>query len=206
MQQPLPTTPQPLHENRYPDCLHMELEATPVKSNQIDLPVTIHFNEQWEPLLNGRVKFGLKGGELKLKLENGQIPYESRHLTERIELSIQNQTGEIEAFHLPSVCQVTSNNSESNPTWEFELKMNGSVLRGSIQKENLGTLNLTDKPCYVEATFEVSQRYVHLTDAEEIYPEDISRNKQIVLEIIIRKHLLEKKLQPYLSRAELHYD
>lgn len=192
MQQLPSTTPQPQHENRCPDCLYMELQAIPVNSDQIDLPVTMHFNEQWEPLLNGRVKFGVKGGELKLKLKNGEIPYDSRELGGLVELN-------------PAVCQVTTNGSESNPTWEFELTIGARVLIGSLQNQKLGTVQLQDKLCSVEATFEVSQQYVYLMATEGLYSTDISRNKQIALELAIRKHLLESKLKPYLSRAELHY-
>ncbi|MBK1987800.1 hypothetical protein A0J48_009660 [Sphaerospermopsis aphanizomenoides BCCUSP55] len=192
MQQLPSTTPQPQHENRYPDCLYMELQAIPVNPDQIDLPVTMHFNEQWEPLLNGRVKFGVKGGQLKLKLKNCKIPYDSHELTGRFVLK-------------PAVCQVTTNGSKSNPTWEFELSIGARVLIGSLQNQKLGTVQLRNKPCSVEATFEVSQQYVHLMETEGLYPTNISRNKQIILEASFRKYLLESKLQPYLSRAELHY-
>ncbi len=205
MKQPLPIMPQPQHENRYPDCLWMELEAIPVPSQQLDLPVTIKFNEQWEPLLNGRVKFGLKGGELRLKLKNGQIPYNCRHLTESFELYIENETGETDPFQ-STLCQVTTNGSEVNPGWVFELKMGSQVLKGSLQKKKLGTLMVTDNSCGVEATFEVLLKYLHLTDTEELWPPNISRNKRIVLERAIAKHLLQSKLQPYLSRTVLQYD
>ena len=54
--------------NLYPDCLSLQVEASPTKSNsqQFDLYLTIQFNEQWKSLLDGRIKFALKGGELKL--------------------------------------------------------------------------------------------------------------------------------------------
>jgi hypothetical protein len=53
---------------------------------QIDLYLTIHFNEQWEPLKEGRIKFGLRGGELRLRLVGAEIPIESRHLGGSVEL------------------------------------------------------------------------------------------------------------------------
>lgn len=192
MQQLPSSTPQPQHENRYPDCLYMELQAIPVNSDQIDLPVTMHFNEQWEALGTVRVKFGVKGGQLKLKLKNGEIPDDSRELDGQIELK-------------PAVCQVTTNGSKSHPTWEFELSIGATVLIGSLQNQKLGTVQLQDRPCSVEATFEVSQQYVHLMATEGLYQTDTSRNKQIILEALFRKELLKSKLQPYLSRAELHY-
>ena len=101
MHPPLSKQPQPEPENKYPNCLYMELAGTFVQPNNpahlafwttsiqkqpIDLYLTIHFNEQWVSLDQGRVKFGLKGGELRLKLSNGEIPHESRALVGFFEL------------------------------------------------------------------------------------------------------------------------
>jgi hypothetical protein len=63
----------------------MQLEAIPVPSvaaqtQQLDIHLSLNFNEHWEPLLGGRVKFGLQGGTLKLYLENCEIPVASRQL------------------------------------------------------------------------------------------------------------------------------
>ena len=78
------------HENRCPECLHLEISGEVVAAkgflpsfkksepDAIDLFVRINFNEQWVDFSFGRVKFGLSGGELRLKLENGKMPYKSR--------------------------------------------------------------------------------------------------------------------------------
>ncbi|NET61215.1 MAG: hypothetical protein F6K47_35335 [Symploca sp. SIO2E6] len=102
----LPQALQPESENNLPNCLHMKLEGIPIQSasqdlefwqtptqmQQINLQLTIQFSEQWECLGEGRIKFGLKGGELRLKLENSEIPYESRTLAGYTGLSLlQNQ-------------------------------------------------------------------------------------------------------------------
>jgi hypothetical protein len=81
------------HENKFPECLHLEISGEIVDKSllaslknpepeKIDLFVRINFNEQWidfpfESMKFGRVKFGLSGGELRLKLENGKMPSES---------------------------------------------------------------------------------------------------------------------------------
>ena len=86
-------------ENRCPDCLYIKLTGTPKPSisNQIELYLTINFNEQWHNLIGGRVKLGLKGGELRLNLHNCTMPYESRELTgslaSAIEKTRQEQAG-----------------------------------------------------------------------------------------------------------------
>ena len=92
MQQPSSTTPLSQTHNRYPDSLYLELAATPVFSGgtdieQIDLYLKIDCHEQWQPINAGRVKFGFKGGELKIQLENGKMPTELRQLSGWIQLS-----------------------------------------------------------------------------------------------------------------------
>jgi len=59
--------------------------------------VVIVFNEQWVKFSFGKVKFGLQGGELRLKLENGKMPSGLRNealkkILER-ELSVERQSG-----------------------------------------------------------------------------------------------------------------
>ena len=98
-------------ENRCPECLHLEISGEVVapeskgifpsrkksEPEAIDLFVRINFNEQWVDFSFGRVKFGLQGGELRLKLENGKMPSELRNkdlkkFLER-ELSVERQSG-----------------------------------------------------------------------------------------------------------------
>ena len=81
------------HDNKYPECLHLEISGELVTSESTgvvslfkksepkasSLSVRINFNEQWLDFSFGRVKFGLRGGELRLKLENGKMPPELRN-------------------------------------------------------------------------------------------------------------------------------
>jgi hypothetical protein len=80
------------HENKFHECLHLKISGETVAAKSegpwpfsgksepdaIALFVTINFNEQRIDFPSGRVKFGLRGGELRLKLENGKMPSESR--------------------------------------------------------------------------------------------------------------------------------
>lgn len=107
--------PQPLSvelleaENRCSDCLVMELAGDLVQperrgifrrlsnlaaTEQIDLHLTIQFNEQWEVLPLGRIKFGLKGGELRLKLRNGEIPLAAPESGAPLEVSVSKERQE----------------------------------------------------------------------------------------------------------------
>lgn len=244
MRPSFPTKPQPEPDNKCPDCLYMKLEGFPVSREsqddlefwqtstqiqQIELHLTLNFSEQWETLQQGCIKFGLKGGELRLKLENGEVPYENRELVGSLELYLykeqqQQGSGEQKGIKVDSslngsqnrdrtsdrfavtICQVTTKVSEENPVWIFEEESGKPVLKGLLDRTKLATINVMALPCRIEATFEVSQRDVCLTDARELWPPDISRNKRAVLDRLIIQHLLEAKFQPYLSRAELYYD
>lgn len=268
MHSPLSKQPQPKPENKYPDCLYMELSGTLVQPDSqehlafwttstqrqpIDLYLTLRFNEQWESLDKGRIKFGLKGGELRLRLENSEIPYKSRELVGSLVLgnslelpnygrsqsrkSTQGQVIAPRATAKPitiashfngnkpqsqvtfgtqpksslteasvTVCHVTTKVTEENPVWIFEEEIGEPVLKGVLNQVKLATVNVFALPCRIEARFEVSKRDVCLTDAEGLWPPDISRNKRAVLDRLIIQRLLEPKLKPYLSRAELHYE
>ena len=99
------------HDNKCPECLHLEISGEPVASESkgvfprfkksepeaFSLSVRIIFNQQWLDFRFGRVKFGLRGGELRLKLENGQMPSELRNeALKKIlarELEIERQLG-----------------------------------------------------------------------------------------------------------------
>jgi hypothetical protein len=73
----------------------MQLEGLPVEpgstdTQQIDLYLSVNFNAHWEPLLGGRFKFGLTGGKLRLKLENGEMPLATRELSGLFDLCVQD--------------------------------------------------------------------------------------------------------------------
>ncbi|MFM7437077.1 MAG: hypothetical protein ACKO2V_00485, partial [Snowella sp.] len=99
------------HENKCPECLHLEILGEVVvpeskglfpsrkksEPEAIALFVRINFNEQWVYFSFGRVKFGLQGGELRLKLENGKMPSKFRNealkkILER-DLNVERQAG-----------------------------------------------------------------------------------------------------------------
>jgi uncharacterized protein YjbI with pentapeptide repeats len=205
MQQPPATTPPSQPENRYPDSLYLELAATPVFSGgtelkQIDLYLSIDFHEQWHPINAGRVKLGFKGGELKIRLENGKMPPECRQLSQLVQLS--PETSQLQ----PIGCQVFATGEEQSPVWVWQGQTGSSVLQGSLKQVKLGTVQVTGKPCSIEAVFTVSPSDVYLTSAEGLWSHTISPNQLAVLERKLVLFLLESRLQPYLSRVLWQYD
>ena len=196
-------------ENRCADCLSLELTAVPVEGNKINLPLTIKFNQQSEQLLEGLVSFGLKGGTLELELENCTMPYENIHLSGSIELTDSQEEGldeddsestrDLELIQ----CHIIPNGNESKPAWVFQLDGGGAFLKGSITSVNLGTLQVTDEPARVKATFTTSLPDVFLTHSCELSPEELSRNQEIILERAIARYILESKFKPYVSLVQI---
>ncbi len=241
------TPSQPEPENKSLGCLFMKLEGILVyplvgnskapestQNDQLKLHLTIQFKEQRELLVGGYIKFGLKGGRLRVKLKNAEIPLASKQLGRSFELAVQKkrqpqeasinqsniedslpdqpgvttnepQTVETEQSQLIS-CQVSVKGTPNRPVWVFEVDKGGSVLKGILKNTVLATLDITAKPCYIEATFEVSPRDVHLSEAEGLWQKDISKKKSVVIERAIARRFLEKELKPYLSRQALRYE
>ncbi len=119
-------------------------------------------------------------------------------------LSAKKTTGKTDKIQFTTY-QVTTKGSEENPAWVFEVETGEPVLKGLLKNALLATMKVTAKPCRVQATFEVSKQDVYLTQAEGLWPQDISRNKMAILERKMALWLLNTKLKPYLSRVELYY-
>ena len=157
-----PKRPQPEPENKCPDCLYLKLEGIPVQSDsleygdvwqastqrqQIDLHLTIKFNEQWEALKGSRIKFGLKGGELRLKLENSEIPYEARNLAGVFELVEQHQPE-------PQAVAFEKKNLENRRPFNFAVNGNQPKVEN---KELKSPVIQQDSPTICQITTNVSE-------------------------------------------------
>jgi hypothetical protein len=203
----------------------MQLEAIPVPSvaaqtQQLDIHLSLNFNEHWEPLLGGRVKFGLQGGTLKLNLENCEIPVASRQLVGDFELSPIDSSTEILSTESQrkvrdnekvekiqetdcTFCHVSTIGDDTKPAWIFSLKRGKPVLKGLLKSVKLG--EFPAKPLRIAAAFEVAKEDIYLTNAEGLWPHDITPNQHSVLERILTVYLANK-LQPALSWALLSYN
>ena len=218
-------------ENKCLGSLFMKLEAIVVnpvagklqQPQQIKLYLTIQFKEQRELLVGGHIKFGLKGGKLRVKLKNAEIPTSSNQLGRSYELAVQKKKKTANILPIPEIpanlpttetteplqfisCKVAVRGTPTRPIWVFEVDKGGSVLKGVLKNTALATLDITSKPCYLEAIFEVAPRDIHLSEAEGLWPKNISKKKSVVIERAIIRRFLELKLSPYLSRQTMRYD
>ncbi len=238
--------------DKFPDCLSIKLHGQsllpkwllklkkifapqPQESltEQIELQLTIRFGEQEIPVLGGTIKFGLRGGELKLNLTNSKIPLENLglfpQLQERIEIESQVENSEgtenslavtlrggfttkdnqviKEVYKLKDEAyQVYTKGIDKNPVWVFQLQTDKEIFIGGWQKKKIGILEINDKPCTVEALFEVQDEHIRLTCATGIWSKDIGRAKIAWLQRELILGWLIPKLQPYISQAELLYE
>lgn len=100
-------------DNKCPDCVYLDLEFkdTPTASNNSkgnflnrlvqrqqnelpqkkDLYLTLNFNEEWLELRGGKVKYGFRGGELRLSLNNCNSPYPDRCLNDAMKLVTERE-------------------------------------------------------------------------------------------------------------------
>ena len=65
-------------DNKFPDCVFLDLLWGTARRNYVDLLIELIFNEQRVPFLSGSIKFGVRGGELRLKITNGLMPLDGR--------------------------------------------------------------------------------------------------------------------------------
>lgn len=175
MQQPLSPIPQT-------DCLFMELSAANASAGnlqQIDLSVTLHFNESSQPLMTGYVKYALIGGQLKLKLENAKLVGVS------CQEYTQNQSTNTQ------VCQVNFIESETQPTWEFYLPKHLHKIK--LEKFKLATIELQTFPAKIQSFFQISPANLKVTGAEGLWHFDISPNKHAILETKLALWLQENQ-------------
>ena len=174
--------------NKYPECLLMELEAIPLSSGttdteEFDLYLTVNFNEQWESLLDGRIKFGLKSGQLRLRWENLDVS--------------------VVAPELDGGLAIATVNSQETTNWVFHPPQGKTLLKGLSKQGKLGTCKILAKPFRLKTIFAVSGQDISLTDTEGLWRHDISPNKHAVLERKLALFLLENKFKPYLSWTQL---
>ena len=177
--------------NRYPDGLRLELTPRPIPSDsssarRFALEVSLEFNEQWQSLLGGRVKWGLKGGELRLELGGG--------------VSLVKGSERSLAFsEMPSLHVSIQARSEREWIWGFR---NESVLKGAIARFGLAELEVKESAEGLTATFGVTPADVSPSETEGLWRHDISPNQHTILERALAFALCKAQFEPYLSQVQ----
>lgn len=174
-------------QNLYPNCLQLKL--IPFSSNaDSDLKLSLAFNEQWEPLSNGRVKFGIKGGILHLDVPEGAVQHRAT-----------SQTHPLSSPNPKTILVKITDRQTAHPAWDFSTCKGEPLLKGSLDSLKLATLDLSKPLSHCTATFTVAPSDVYITETEGLWKPDLSPNKHAVLERKLAQFLTQNRLTPYLS-------
>jgi hypothetical protein len=169
------------------------------KIERASLKLTLRFGKHENKFRDEIVAFGLCGGRLRIRLTNARILLESIQLPdflasapiEKQEETSQETEGGLE-FKLAGgivgktkdvtksvkkyqnkLAKVYSQGKEEELVWEFELDPNSkeSFLRGMLQEEIIGIIQIDQKPCEIKASFEFQDKDI-LTIGKEIIAEE----------------------------------
>lgn len=167
--------------NPYPNCVSLKLDTmgSQSSSGQIMLQLQGHFNEQEKDLLNGHLKFGLKGGILSLELENGEIIYPEPLLEDWAQLQTQ---------------------SSVNPSWELTPKTGASILKIDNITVPFAIIQPQTEPLYLTVTLKVTPQNLSITNAEGLWRHDIHPNQHAILERVLAQFLYKNRLSSHLCR------
>jgi hypothetical protein len=232
-------------DNKCPDCVWLDIQAELIQqksffgkpsTSQIILYITLQFNEQWYALPNGngRIKFGLRGGELRLKLENCKISPDDRELCGELSLETvikrkqqiseehsvgakliakgaeanygrKETTGTSNEFEFKT-CHVTTKGSEQEPAWEFEPRQGEPVLKGLLKKTKLAIATVDSEPFRIQGIFMAPPKDIEMTDSEGLWFVDLIPEKRATLDRFLAMGFLKPNIQPYISQLELRAD
>lgn len=239
--------------NRFPSCVFVKLTGSLFKTSKnlfsslgiftkdklvnseiFELKLTIRFGKEKIDVPGGSVWFGVKRGELRLKMTNAKIPIEKQGLVPVLEnglnVEIQQEEGlEIEggaSFGAASSINarrkgvtktsskaivksysISTSGAEHEPVWIFEAKSHASILIGQVNEVPLGPVCMCNpKQCSIRATFSLrGQQDISLIEAEGLWSKNIGRNKLAILERELFLRYISARLNPWLSSAEVTY-
>ncbi len=222
-------------ENRFPNCVRMELEIKPIEEGSFDLVANIRFGEHTIRTRSyGEATFGLRKGKLKVDLDKGEVPLKNIKLDKEfqteVEIKVQQEEGkeqqsgvnigwkaggsagskkaskEGQEFRYREY-QVRTEGGNADPCWIFEAKYQ-EFLEGLLQNASLAIVDVKDKPCSLIATFKVENiEDIRLKNGKFLGIKNITKKKLAVVERWIANYWIKNFLQnqTYLSKVELTY-
>ena len=94
--------------------------------------------------------------------------------------------------------QVMAGGSAKEPFWDFEIKTGKEALRGGKIGENLGEINISKKPCKIDAFFNTNSRSLWISGSEGIWPSNMNDSNRATRQVVIWMWLISK-IDPYLN-------
>lgn len=185
MPNPCPSLHLSQSDNPYPNCVFLTLDTTSQTIEEtIPLALTLRFNEQDESLLDGHLKFGVKGGKFSLTVEQGKI--------------IEPQTAYQDAYQLINV-------SEESAIWQLIPQTGQSIIKGEISAK-FAEIQIINHPTLVTLTYEVEPSEISITEIIGLWRHDIHPNKYSILERKLAQFLWQHCFSSYLSRLTFTSD
>ncbi|MGK7946291.1 MAG: pentapeptide repeat-containing protein [Microcystaceae cyanobacterium] len=174
-------------QNLYPDCISLTLDASSLSkglNSPCDLIINLSFGEQWQDLLEGKVKFRLQWGNLTINSEN---------------ITLTSLTPSGEANY-----QIVST-TESDLVATFRLNYPNKQLP-ITSSFKIAQFLPSSSQWRLTIRWEISPVDIYLTDADGLWKHDITPNKHAILERCIIQRLYKLGFTPYLSCLQLTSD
>ena len=151
----------------------------PSKIEKVGLKLTLRFGEYQNIFRDRKIAFGLRGGKLRLKLTDAKMSLESIQIPDFLssipiekqdEISQETEGGlEVKLTggvigkrksviktvkkYQNTLGKVYSQGTEIEPIWQFTTDSNDMILRGMVQEQTLGIIEITHESCRIEAFF-----------------------------------------------------
>ena len=183
MTESYPTLQRHSFYNPYPRCVFLQLtsKTSDTSQEELILDLNCYFNEQEKSLLNGQIKFGLKGGKLNLKVEEATI--------------IEHQFNGNILFKLIE-------SYDHCAVWHLTPQTGNSIIKFG-HKAPLATLTNLQASTTVTLSYTVNLVDISITDITGLWRHDIHPNKHSILERKLAQFLWQERLSPELSLIEL---
>ncbi|ACB53984.1 rfrA family pentapeptide repeat [Crocosphaera subtropica ATCC 51142] len=169
--------------NPYPKCVFLQVTPRPsaTSQGQFTLELNFRFNEQEKSLLNGQIRFGIKGGKLNLIVQQGKL--------------IEPQFNSDVPFKL-------IDSSDQSTIWHLIAQTGQSTLK--IDNScSLATIEPTDESVKVNISYTINLADISITDITGLWRHDIHPNKHSILERKLAQFLWKQRLSPEISMIQL---
>ena len=171
-------------QNCYPSHALLALEALPSSEQTTaaepeDLDLTLKLEPQWSSLLSGKICWGLKKVNLTIRAINCSMTFQS--------------------FAPPHLSVKLAAHSLDFSTWQLTPDEAGSLLQANCQSLKIATLRGSERPSQVIATLDTELGDISITDADDLWPHDISPNQLSIIKCAIAKFLQTEAFIPHLS-------
>ncbi|MDJ0842834.1 pentapeptide repeat-containing protein [Crocosphaera sp.] len=169
--------------NPYPKCVFLQVtpKSSVTSQEALILDLNVRFNEQEKSLLNGQIKFGIKGGKLNLMVQQGKI------VEPKLKGSLPFKL--IESY-------------ENSLVWHLIAETGQSIIKIE-HLSPLATIKPTGESMEVTVSYQMDLADISITDVTGLWRHDIHPNKHSILERKLAQFLWKERLSPEISLIKI---